>query len=45
MKNTDDNRKFKRKTEQSHPTNPDQVKTNKDFDVNSDTIKEQQKNN
>jgi hypothetical protein len=41
---TKDKRKFKRKTEQSHPTNPTgntNQETN-DFDIDSKTIKEQQ---
>lgn len=39
-----DKRKFKRKTEQSNPTNPTgniNIDTNK-FDIDEDTIKEQQ---
>ncbi|QLG44999.1 hypothetical protein [Costertonia aggregata] len=41
----DDKRKFKRKVEQSNPTNPTgntNVDTNK-FDIDEKTIKEQQK--
>ncbi|WP_186987803.1 hypothetical protein [Constantimarinum furrinae] len=41
---TEDKRKFKRKTEQTHPTNPT-ANTNQntnDFDIDSKTIKEQQ---
>ncbi|MEQ8419168.1 MAG: hypothetical protein RIB64_04115 [Arenibacter algicola] len=41
---TNDKRKFKRKVEQSNPTNPTgntNVDTN-DFDIEKDTIKDQQ---
>lgn len=41
---SDNKRKFKRKTEQNHPTNPDgntNIETNK-FDVDEKTIKKQQ---
>nr|WP_321224743.1 hypothetical protein [uncultured Psychroserpens sp.] len=41
-----DNKKFERKTKQTNPTNPDGIarktKTN-EFDIDSKTIKEQQK--
>ncbi len=42
-----DNKKFKRSTTQTTPTNPNGIanKTkSKDFDINSKTIREQQKN-
>jgi hypothetical protein len=44
MANTDDKRKFKRKTNQDHPTSTNvnnSVDTNK-FDIDDETIKDQQ---
>lgn len=40
----EDKRKFKRKVEQTHPTNPtgNTDNDNKEFDIDSDTIKEKQ---
>ena len=40
----EDKRKFKRKVEQSQPTNPygNKNNANKEFDIDSDTIKDKQ---